>query len=234
MKKLFLVMIAIALCAAIIPSVSADTVTNNYSIPWSNTDWGIPASDNYFQVAQFDSSLGTLNSINLSFAGSYISSLTADNLNLPPDSPIQDRYITNYQIQSSMNFLGPDNASLVSLDFGGNHVLVTSDTKVTVLPGEIATVNAGPYSGTGSYDITSLSSYFSEFSGTGDVNLPVTTNTYAVMGGSSGWIMNMTTEAMANLAVAYDYTPVPEPSSLVALLAGMGGLVGLIRRRRNK
>ena len=27
---------------------------------------------------------------------------------------------------------------------------------------------------------------------------------------------------------------VPEPSSMVALLAGMGGLTGLIRRRRNR
>jgi hypothetical protein len=71
------------------------------------------------------------------------------------------------------------------------------------------------------------------FTGVGFISLPVEANGASTGSGAGNLLLQFQTLASASARVTYDYTAVPEPSSLLALMSGLGGLMGFaIRRRR--
>jgi len=88
-----------------------------------------------------------------------------------------------------------------------------------------------PKSDSASGNISSL--YFSDYIGAGtfEVNAALTQiMNYGQYSGIS--IQYIPVTVSGNVNVTYEYEPVPEPSGIVALLAGAGGLLGVGFRRR--
>lgn len=76
------------------------------------------------------------------------------------------------------------------------------------------------------------STFFSEYIGTGTYNVTVTaTQWYGASGGSGIETASSPVTANGTLEIIYDYTPVPEPTSILSLLGGIG-MLGLFRRRK--
>jgi len=78
-------------------------------------------------------------------------------------------------------------------------------------------VNSGlisAYAPAGTFDMTVKSEQWANYSGSSGIEVAITPMT-----------------ANGTLTIIYDITPVPEPSSIVALLGGIG-MLGLLRRRR--
>ncbi len=74
--------------------------------------------------------------------------------------------------------------------------------------------------------------FFSQYLGVGTFNIDVLATQWATFSGSSGLETAITpVSANGSVMVTYDYTCVPEPSSIMALFGGIG-MLGLIRRRR--
>ena len=73
---------------------------------------------------------------------------------------------------------------------------------------------------------------FAQYLGIGTFDVKVGTSQWANYAGASGieYAANPVS-ADGSLTITYDYTCVPEPSSIVALLGGVG-MLGLIRRRK--
>ena len=223
MKKAFFLTVMLTLSIIIASSVSADTITSSYSIPWSDTDW-----DAFFDVAKFDPTLGTLNSIAFTFQGDIQGSADFENRS---SSPAQ----VTLKLSSILQLQRPDSTLLVEAI-----PLYDITTNVTAYDNvlDYGGTSGHTYSGltaskTESY-VSSLLSDLTLFTGSGNINLPVTATATSRISGPGNLIGGFSTEASALATITYDYTPVPEPSSMVALLAGMGGLAGLIRRRRNR
>lgn len=77
------------------------------------------------------------------------------------------------------------------------------------------------------------STFFPQYTGTGTFTVNIDTNQWQTYGSVSGIEMAITpVSAAGSLEIIYDYTCVPEPSSLMALAGGLGLLSGLIRRRK--
>ena len=74
--------------------------------------------------------------------------------------------------------------------------------------------------------------FFPNYIGNGTFTVKVDTNQYMNYGGVSGVEVAFSpVDSFGTLEIIYDYTCVPEPSSILALTAGMGSLLALRRRR---
>ncbi len=74
--------------------------------------------------------------------------------------------------------------------------------------------------------------FFSQYLGIGTFDIDVLATQWATFSGSSGLETAITpVSASGSVKVTYDYTCVPEPSSIMALVGGIG-MLGLIRRRK--
>lgn len=88
-----------------------------------------------------------------------------------------------------------------------------------------------PESDSASGNVSSL--YFSGYIGAGTFDITAALTQIMNYGQVSGIEMQCTpVSASGNVNVTYEYEPVPEPSGIVALLTGVGGLLGMGFRRR--
>jgi hypothetical protein len=64
------------------------------------------------------------------------------------------------------------------------------------------------------------------------IDLPMFANGASTGSGGGTLELGFATSASGTAKVTYFYDAVPEPSSLLALLSGLGGIIGFLRRRR--
>lgn len=225
MKKTFA---ALALAAALSPFTSAQAAVISFSsnIGMQETDWS-----ESLRLNKFDTKLGTLQSVQFDLSGVLQGSGEAENksskaakvtitlgseltLTRPDGSTL---VITNPLFNRDFNFTGYDR----STDFAG-----TSGTRT----GMIEVSDSDSF-------ITSLASDLALFSalGGGFIDLGLSATGHSQATGSGNMSSNFENSASASATVIYTYAPlvveVPEPATLATMIAGLG-LMGAVRRRR--
>jgi hypothetical protein len=220
MKRATLAIALLALVALAAASVSAATISYSQSKAVSTVGW-----TQVLAMQQFDPSLGALNSVTFSLAALCEGSGFAENMSTTSTSPFNWELSVLVQLKRADNSLllqlQPFTASPVytlgvfdgAMDFGGTSGI--TDPKSCNDSGSVAgTVgDLAAFTGNGTVNVTAVASAKSKVYGGGNI----------VMGTSTG--------AGADVTVTYDYTPVPEPSSMLALIAGLGSLLAFRRRR---
>ena len=221
--RILIAVVVLAVMAASLPAGAA-TVSYNDTILSKTTNW-----IDSFTLTKFDGSLGTLNSITFTLQGTVLGDAKFESLDTSPTT-------VTMNLSSILTLQRPDLSTLVQ-----------------VIPLCSTTDNAGPFdtvidfvgesgktyiglSNTAINDFTSPppASDLALFTGSGNIILPITATGHSTGSGSGNLLTQFSSNASALGTIVYNYTPVPEPSSMVALLAGIGGLAGLIRRRRNR
>lgn len=191
-----------------------------YTVAQATTDF----TNTSIVLPQFDPSLGTLLSVNLSEALSGNFGGTVTNTSATP---------ANFRVTEDVNLnLSITNTATPVLTAGG--VDLIAQQNYTGL-GSGATANFGPFAPSVSDSATYTSgSIFNQFIGPGNLGFTLATLTGTTTAGGGGNIQNnITTTAGGTITVVYQYrqNAVPEPGS-VALLVGMGVTgAGLLRKR---
>lgn len=192
-------------------SAGAEGQTTSSTLIWDES------FDRDFSVAQFDSSLGVLESIEISFAATVL--WTSDTVYLAefPDAQLSAAFTGNVSLSD------PAVVAMATASCSGNATVTVVDNILGVQYSEygtsILTGNA----------LVSLAQH-ATFVGNGTVTLPMTLQFTTVATLQHGFfeftpvpVVNVTT------TVTYTFTPVPEPSGLGLVLAF--GLLALWRRR---
>ncbi len=235
---------------------SASTLTETFTSLSSTTDF-----TGSMNAAQFNPSLGTLNSIQIIVGAALSTQLTITNTtsNSPSsgtartelqvvvdDSPLT--LLTNGGYTSSGNFAANFNTpeldlltgtASYNLSAGGSTTsgLITLQTKTT---GNICSGSPAPVASCITYDsfATNWGAISTEFTGTGNVSLYGGTLTSTLVGNTGGNTnVTQATTAAINATVVFDYTAAPPPPSSTpepTTLVLMGTAlvgIGLLRKR---
>jgi len=213
--KYFIVPAALAVAFAA-PAQATEFITQTINVaPTAAPDSQV------ISFAQFDSALGTLESITLSFASSLIANGS----------------VTNTSGASHSYTLNQDSsASLTGNGFSFNQVLASG----TVATGSIAahaTKALAPISGSNSGFATIVTG-FDPYVGTGTVDFTFgSTKNFTLT--PSAATLNLLALVGGAATLTYNYslpvtppTDVPEPASWAMMLFGFGGMGALMRRRR--
>ncbi len=210
----------IALIAALALAGSANAATISYtdSFGLSTTNWTQNLS-----LQQFDSALGTLNSVTFNYGGGISTIFSLESL---------DAAAANISANAAgdISFGGPISDTL--------HIAGSSNLSVTPFDGTIdfggtSGGTVGPVVVNDSNSIF-LNSGFAAFIGNGTFDILVAAIGLSNASGAGNLISQINTEAVANIEVVYNYsttTNVPEPATLGLLGLGLLGL-GVIRRRK--
>jgi len=199
---------------------SAASYTNYSSIAVAG------ASYSGYNVAQFDTSLGTLTGVQVTVPISELQgSVLVTN---PTVSTVSvNNFDSTYYVYGSSGSLGYT-GQVVGIGFTG--VATSPDWNTTTIAGSGSqpfTIVAGQVYPVSSETITST--YFSAYQGSGHVTFEIKNNFSVTTTGASYTVDTSAAGANSQVAVTYTYTAVPEPS---AALLGALGLLGLVRRRR--
>jgi hypothetical protein len=187
---------------------------STYTITAAPTDW---TQD--FSVQKFNSSLGTLTSVTLTLVENtdYKWQLFNNSLNQATFTVSAETDLT----LTLPGILGTLNASVSY-----------PSTAFSVAASSSQSVDSGWLSGADSVLLTPASGDLSAFVGTGNLSLSASTATEDATtgtGGNRGYFLSTQTGAI--LEVTYNYTPVPEPSSLALLGLGGMGVMAMLRRK---
>ena len=217
MKK-FTFLMATGLVAAVMSlSVQAATsgpFTTSTPIPSTLTDWS-----GSLAFPQFNSALGTLNSVELDLSATFTTTLTVSN-----SSPDGSSGTVKTEVQFTVQ------------DIGGNlvpHVpdVVGPDFAYSLGAGGNATSGLLSKSGSDSETYT-LSAILTEFTGGGSIVLPASTFTQTLLANTGGnTSASQITDGSLTGDVIYNYTAVPEPSTIGLVVVGLLGVLGIRRRK---
>ncbi|XPF92687.1 choice-of-anchor E domain-containing protein [Colwellia sp. RE-S-Sl-9] len=220
-KKKLLSAVAVV---ALSPLAQAGVISYSDNHISSTTDWF-----DTLTVSQFDSSMGTLNTVDISFSAAMLSDMILDNDNV---SATTARGTVSVDTIGSFLGLGALNIAL-SADTGFQ-ALAADDSGDTDIPGA---GGADEYAGLGltgsdmmNITIDASNADFLNFIGAGTVSTVGlgTFGGYAVAGGGGNVDVNVNTSASAILNVTYNFTDkvttsVPETGSLAIFGLGLAG-----------
>lgn len=213
MKRSSVLVVAL-IAACVLPGVAgAAQITQTATIPATTTELNTSKT-----FAQFDRSLGTLDSVQVSFTGGLSTVLTVKN-NAATSSDGTAKTEVQFTVADPGNFFGPD---VPQID------LNSAEFPYSLAAG--AQTTSGTLTKNGSFSNTYTdAAILSEFTGSGNINLGVSTFTRTWLGNNGGnTTASQATQANWGATVIYNYT-VPEPASLSLLT--LGGL--LLRRRKH-
>jgi hypothetical protein len=184
---------------------------------WSNT----------ISIPKFDTTLGTLDSITFVLAGHVEGAARLESLETIPANVTVD-------LSAILKLMRPDTSQIV--------VTIPVVSVTELIAGFDGLIDFGGPSGrthenlSANHSETAVSpppaSDIALFSGTGDIVLPVSAEGFSSGSGAGNLLLQFNTLASAEATVTYDYTGVPEPSGLLALMTGMSSLAGLALRYR--
>ncbi len=246
MKNLKLLRVAMLTAVAMaVPSflyastLTYETVPATTSIPLTTTDWesgsGTPSVP-FLDIPQFDTSLGTLNSVTLTLTGSLNTRLTVQNITgLLAELGLGSPESSSGSVSTQSVVTVSDPSDLLSQTFN----IISPSFSYAGLPGTTdssSIARSGPLAATMSgSDTYTDPTLLAEFSGLGSVQLSASTNTGTLLfntGGNS--ISSQETSAGLSATVTYNYTsPItvtPEPSTIALLGVGAIGLMGYVWR----
>lgn len=212
-KKSFL---TLALAAGVIaagPATAAE-VSQSFSVASQLTNWS-----SLFSVNKFNTALGTLQSVSIAYFGDIGNTVHFQNTgNGEGDFSAQftntlalingSGTLQSYSASTSLFETTLTSANgVLTHDFGSSHLSGSS----------VSLSNLGDYSGTGIFQ------------------LGIKESSRVSMSGSGNAIMGARTVGSGGMNVTYNYiaAPVPEPKTYAMLLAGMGLVGGIVRRRRH-
>lgn len=224
LKKTFA---ALAL-AALIPMTSAHAAVVSFSnsIGMMETNWSETLGFN-----KFDSKLGTLTSIRFDLGGVVQGIGEAE-------SRDKKASIVTLTLGSLLDLTRPDGSKLVIANpvFSQAFDFTAYDGR-TDFDGTSGGTTGLVERSAGDYFLTHSASDFALFSaaGGGLIDLGMSAKGTTSSTGPGNLVTGFTTSAAGFASITYEYTPfvveVPEPASMATLLAGLG-LMGAVRRRR--
>lgn len=231
MKK---TVIAASLLAASIGTANAEVVTQSFDLGYMTTDLTSttsPGSTAVGVIDQFDTSLGTLNSVTLTLTGNTRSTTTIDNTSAAN---------AFFRYDSSIQWLFEVVDSDDVLTNGFNSILATTGAFVSLNSGDILDLGQTSSTGSATFNFSSAAD-LADFIGTGTVGIGCNTfSSSSFTGGGGNLDSTQVTTAQCLGSVSYDYTAanvpptgnVPAPATLALLGLGLAGL-GLSKRRKN-
>jgi hypothetical protein len=221
MKKLTILTALAAVALAVGSIQRADAATSSQTLSYSgNTDW-----TQALAFDQFDSSLGTLQSVYIVLDGEIFTNITVENaVGAGSDSSGNVSTRVRWRLNDPLLLLGSATQNKIDMyapEDGANYFLN---------PGQ--SLNLGPYTASDSWDETYTSgAILTEFTGNSTIALTIATLATTVSENSGGNFSALqSTTATANVTVVYTYEAVPEPTT--ALLVGAAGVAMAFSRRR--
>lgn len=231
MKKVYLLLGVMWLIAAMCSAVTAAEQSFSDSIALTSTNW-----NSTLNLQKFDPSLGTLESVFFSLTGYVTGTAQFESLDNTPAT-------VEMELKALITVSRPDMTQLIAVlptvktsdnvsafdgipDFGG--------TSGKTYPN----INHPDFSNSAGDSLLILppSADLDLFTGVGNLVLPVSAIGQS-QGLSAGNIAyQFSTSARADATVRYVYTPnqevIPEASSLILAMSGLGGIMGFARLRR--
>ena len=211
---------AFILGAIAVPAVVHAQSTETYSANWGPD--AIPSAPSLVSLAQFDTSLGTLDSFSLELvANTDAGQITyTDTSGLPTDVEV-------LAVGATVTATAPSGVTLAAVPRQAG-----SDPDLAAYASYTVIGNSGTASDTFGPDSNPLD--FGPYEGTGDFNVNISAVLYQQLftSGGTGTLTSSSEETDGTVSVTYNFTPVPEPSAIALLGCGLSVLPFLRRRRQ--